>query len=65
LLNAIIISGASLTILLIYKLSIIYPNRDIANLSISLLKCLELIRDAKTILILIYINFAGLVCPYI
>jgi hypothetical protein len=65
LLNTIIISGASPTILLICELSIIYPSRDIANSSISLLKCLELMRDTKTILILICINFVGLVCPYI
>jgi hypothetical protein len=65
LLNIIIINKASLTILLIYKLSIIYPSRDIANLFISLLKCLKLIRNAKTILILICVNFTGLVYPYI
>jgi hypothetical protein len=65
LLNTIIISGASLTVLLICELSIIYLGRDIANSFISLLKCLKLIRNAKTILVLIYINFAGLVCPYI
>jgi hypothetical protein len=65
LLNIIIINRASLTVLLIYKLSIIYSSRDIANLSISLLKCLKLIRNAKTILVLIYINFIGLVYPYI
>ena len=65
LLYAIVISGTSLTVLLIYKLSIICPSRDTANLSILLLKCLEPIRDAKTILVLIYVNIIGLVCPCI
>ena len=51
--------------LLIYKLFIMCPSRDTANLSMLFLKCLEPLRDVKTILILICVNVAGPVYPCI